>query len=208
LGSRRDAIKSDEGSSDRRAALVAAAFECIARVGFEGLRLRNVAAEVGIDHSTLHHYFRTKEDLVAAVLDQVTRRFWGTMRPDAEPVDRLHGHLTSLARMMREEPALFTVLAELDLRARHDPAVGGVLARDEAGWRGALASLFREGLDRREWTPGLDVDAAVEVVIAVVKGVRLAPERATQVLGQLERLLVSPGGVGSGDGSAGHGHAD
>jgi hypothetical protein len=49
-----------------------------------------------------------------------------------------------------------------DLRARHDPAVGSALARDEKGWRGALASLVREDVDRREWTPGLDLDAAVE----------------------------------------------
>jgi TetR/AcrR family transcriptional repressor of nem operon len=182
--------------------LVAAALQCIARVGFEGLRLRQVAAEVGIDHSTLHYYFPTKEDLVAAVLDHVTRQFWGTMHPDAVPVDRLHGHLSALAAMMREEPALFTVLAELELRARHDPAVGAALARDEAGWRAALAGLFDEGLDRGDWVSGLDVRVAVEVVIATVKGVRLAPDRAAQVLAQLERLFVA--GTGSGTASGGH----
>ena len=41
---------------DRRQALVEAAYRRIAECGFEGLRLRDVAAEVGIDHSTIHHY--------------------------------------------------------------------------------------------------------------------------------------------------------
>ena len=54
---------------DRRQALVEAAYRRIAECGFEGLRLRDVAAEVGIDHSTIHHYFPTKQALVTAVVD-------------------------------------------------------------------------------------------------------------------------------------------
>ncbi|MGH3813794.1 MAG: helix-turn-helix domain-containing protein [Pseudonocardiaceae bacterium] len=46
--------------------MVRAAFDVIAEKGFEGLRLREVAAQVGIDHSTLHYYFPTRQDLVAA----------------------------------------------------------------------------------------------------------------------------------------------
>lgn len=56
---------------DRRQALVEAAFRCIAEKGFEGLRLRDVAAKVGIDHSTLHYHFPTKEDLVAGQIERL-----------------------------------------------------------------------------------------------------------------------------------------
>ena len=177
---------------DRRDALVRAAFQCVAERGFEGLRLRLVAADAGIDHSTLHHYFQTKEDLVAAVLDHVTRQFWGTMRPDLDPAERLHHHLATLGRMIREQPELFTVLAELDLRARRDPAVRSTIARDEAGWRAALTSLFQLGADQGAWAEGLDVAAAPELVIAVVKGVRLIPDRAEAVLAEFERSLLGP----------------
>jgi AcrR family transcriptional regulator len=190
-------------SANRRAALVTAAFGCIARAGFEGLRLRAVAAEVGIDHSTVHHYFATKEDLVAAVLDHVTRQFWGTMRPEAAPAQRLHEHLTMLGRMMQQQPALFTVLAELELRARRDAAVAAVLQGDEQDWRAALSGLFREGLEHGQWTPRLDPEAAAEIVVAVVKGARLAPDRAADILGQFERLLVWGDLAGSGPAAAG-----
>ena len=53
-----------------------AAFERVAEIGFEGLRLRQVAEQVGIDHSTLHHHFATKQALVAAVAEYTTRQFW------------------------------------------------------------------------------------------------------------------------------------
>ena len=59
----------------RREVLVRSAFTAIARAGFEGLRLREVATAAGIDHSTVHHYFRTKQELVAATVAYSTGLF-------------------------------------------------------------------------------------------------------------------------------------
>ena len=60
-----------------RQALVEAAFYAIAVKGFKGLRLHDGATKVGINHSTLHPYFSTKEDLVAGVVEYATRLFKG-----------------------------------------------------------------------------------------------------------------------------------
>ena len=108
------------GPLDRRQALIRAAFAAIAERGFEGFRLRPIAVAVGIDHSTLHHYFPTKADLITAVLDHVTSQFEGTMHTDMEPAARLRHHLGEIARAVVERPELFIVLDELDLRARRD----------------------------------------------------------------------------------------
>ena len=53
---------------DRRRALVAAAYTRIANEGFEGLRTRDVAADVGVNIATLHYYFPTKEALIRGVI--------------------------------------------------------------------------------------------------------------------------------------------
>lgn len=169
----------------RREALVFAGMDCIAEKGFEGLRLRDVAARAGIDHSTLHYYFATKQDLVAAVVDHVVQQFVPTMPGTGEPTQRLHRHLIALAGMMGEQPTLFAVMSELDQRAHHDPGIRGTLLGYERGWRGVLAELFREG----RWSLALEVDAAVELVIAVAKGVSRNPQVASAVFGQLEALL-------------------
>ena len=104
--------------------LVRAAFERVAQVGFEGLRLRQVAEDAGIDHSTLHHYFATKQDLIGAVAEYATRQFWvlGESVPD-DPVDAMRAHLTGLRRMIEDWPELLVVTVELDLRARRDATV-------------------------------------------------------------------------------------
>ena len=176
-------------SDSRQQALVSAAFHHIAAKGFEGLRLRQVAAEVGINHATLHHYFPTKADLIAGVVEYATRQFWPTMPAEGGPAERLRTHLTTLDHMMQVQPELFSVLAELDLRAERDAAVKATLERYEAGWREVLTEALCEGIEQGVWKAELDAPAAVELIIATVKGVRLLPDKASDVLGQLERLL-------------------
>jgi AcrR family transcriptional regulator len=176
----------------RRQALIRAASSAIAERGLEGFRLRPIAAAVGIDHSTLHHYFRTKEELIAAVLEHVTSQLEGTMQTDLEPAARLRHHLEAIAAAMVERPDLFIVLDELDLRARRHASMAATIRHDEQGWRAALVALFEEGIRQRTWSVDLDVDASVELVIATLKGVRLRPDTAEAVVKQLCDLY-SPG---------------
>jgi AcrR family transcriptional regulator len=175
----------------RRAELVEAAFQLVASSGLEGLRLRQVAEAVGIDHSTLHHHFATKQDLISAVAEYTTRQFWSTMPAvPADPAAQLRGHLTALRTLITERPELFLVTAELDLRARRDGNVQALLHRFEDGWRARLRDLVADGTAARAWSPGVD-DDAVELIIAVVKGARLAPGTAAAVFAQLERLITA-----------------
>ena len=161
-----------------------AAFERVAEIGFEGLRLRQVAEQVGIDHSTLHHHFATKQSLIAAVAEYTTRQFWPTAPDTPDPAAALREHLDALRRLMTDRPQLFAVSAELDLRARRDPEVAAALAGYERGWRELLTELLRPGQP--------DPVAAAELVIATVKGVRLTPERAEPVFDRLAALLTEP----------------
>src|SRR2546430_75371 len=175
---------------DRRQALVEAAYRRIAECGFEGLRLRDVAAEVGIDHSTIHHYFPTKQALVTAVVDYATRQFWTSEPHAGTAADELRRHLARLARMIVERPELHIVVRELDLRARRDAEVRAVVASREEGWRISLAELFASGAPAGAWWPAADPAMAGELVIAAVKGASLDPEHAVGALHQLERLLI------------------
>jgi AcrR family transcriptional regulator len=171
---------------DRRERIVVAAFERVAEIGFEGLRLRQVAEQAGIDHSTLHHYFATKQDLVAAVAEFTTRQFWSTAPTATEPEAALREHLHALHQLIERWPRLFAVTAELDLRARRDPAVAAAMAGHEHGWRALLTGLLERG------PRPADAAAEAELVIATIKGVRLAPELAGAVFARLANLLATP----------------
>jgi AcrR family transcriptional regulator len=97
---------------ERRDSLVAAAFAVIAREGFEGLRMRGVAANAGLDHSTVHHYFASKEELIEAVVADATGRFRSTTPAAGTGAERLRAHLDALATRIVAEPELHIVLRE------------------------------------------------------------------------------------------------
>ena len=177
----------------RQDELVEAAFARVADVGFEGLRLRPVAEDVGIDHSTVHHHFATKQHLIDAVAEYTTRQFWVLGDGPDDPIAALRAHLAGLRTMLHDRPELFAVSVELDLRARRDPAVGLAMNRYEKGWREVLRSLFSAGNTQGSWNAPVNPEAATDLVIAVVKGVRLAPESAESAFAFLEELLIKGG---------------
>jgi AcrR family transcriptional regulator len=168
--------------SNRRETLVQVAFERLASHGFEGLRLRGIAEAAGIDHSTLHHYFPTRQHLIESVADFATRRFRGTPPATGTLETHLRAHLATQARMIGEHPELFNVLRELDLRATRDPAVAAVIARSDAAWRSSLLPLLTG-------KPGIEPGAAADLIIATIKGLSFNSARANAVLGQLDMLL-------------------
>jgi TetR/AcrR family transcriptional repressor of nem operon len=176
-------------AEDRRRALVKAAFGQIAKKGMEGLRLRDVAEVVGIDHSTLHHYFPAKEDLIAGVVDYATSQFWTEASLGSSPAEHLGDHLHTIGRMLQERPELFIVLRELDLRATRDAKIRAIVESREQGWRTALDARLRQGVR----DPRVDHAATVELIIVAIKGATFVPDRAAAALAQLARLLNPDG---------------
>lgn len=57
----------DDGG-DRRARIVAAATRLFAEHGFDGVSLRQVAREAGVDPALVHHYFESKDSLFSAAV--------------------------------------------------------------------------------------------------------------------------------------------
>ncbi|GAA2034241.1 TetR family transcriptional regulator C-terminal domain-containing protein [Agromyces tropicus] len=55
--------------AERREQIIAATLRLVARDGFARVTLRDVAAEVGVVHGLIRHYFSTREQLMAAAFD-------------------------------------------------------------------------------------------------------------------------------------------
>src|SRR4051794_20987400 len=119
--------KSASSREDRRSSLVLAAYRQIAAQGFEGLRTREVAAEVGVNIATLHYYFPTKEALIQGVVEHAMDLFRSTLEPGESPVDPLRAYLHAIRALLQQEPALGGVMGELFLRSSRDPALAKLM---------------------------------------------------------------------------------
>ena len=174
----------------RRQALVRAAFEQIADRGFEGLRTREVAAAVGVNIATLHYYFPTKEALIRGVLELAMQRFRPTLRSDGSSGDQLRNHLEAVQRLLREEPLLGIVLAELALRSARDPAMAQIIEETNEAWHRTVRGLLRRAARDGHLRPELDSEDVAAIVITTLRSMTLpATARSDRAVRQLERWL-------------------
>jgi AcrR family transcriptional regulator len=192
---------------DRRQALIAAAFNQIADRGFEGLRTREVASEVGVNIATLHYYFPTKEALISGVLDFAMGRFRSTLAPHGAAATQLRNHLRAVRRLLRDEPQLGTVMAELALRSTRDPAIARILEETNGAWHRTVRGLLKRAARDGHLRPELASEDVAALVVATLTSMTLPspgdPARADQALRQLERWLGISGGKRDRDASTG-----
>ena len=76
-----------------RAEIVAAAERHFAERGFEATRLEDIATEVGIRRAAIFYYFGDKQELYAAVLDEVFGDWTAALPTGGSPAERLEASL-------------------------------------------------------------------------------------------------------------------
>ncbi|MFF9839640.1 TetR/AcrR family transcriptional regulator [Streptomyces sp. NPDC013740] len=118
---------------ERRAALVDAAIEVLARDGARGLTFRAVDTEAAVPPGTASNYFANRDDL----LTQAGARVYERLQPDAETIERQRTASPDLAtytQLMRELVGRvssfrtgYLALLELRLEATRRPALRQVL---------------------------------------------------------------------------------
>src|SRR5574338_885355 len=79
---------------ETRAQIVAAAERHFAERGFEATRLDDIAADVGIRPAAIFYHFGDKQELHAAVLDEILKGAIGTLPSDGSIAERLQASLT------------------------------------------------------------------------------------------------------------------
>lgn len=175
-----------------------AAYRSIAAKGFEGLRTRDIANEVGVNIATLHYYFPTKEDLIRGVVNHARHRFASTMPGPGSPVAQLARHLRATRLLLLNEPELSRVLGELALRAPRDPSLAEIMRETDDVWYRALHRLLERGIAEGGLAGGLEAGPAAAAIMAALKGASLPttavlnPDLVEQTFIQLGRWLGLP----------------
>lgn len=187
-------IKSDYPTADRKMELVKTACSTLSEKGFEGLRIRDVASQVGINPATMYYYFPNKEALIASVVDFVYMHLGITSEEaPGTPKEQLHAHLTRLYRQMRDEPGLFAVFAEIQLRAGRTTS-SQKFQEYENIWHKKLENLLQTGIRQGYWPNYLDPDQVASAIILMMQGAGLQatinPRRIESSITQLERWLT------------------
>ena len=154
----------DAERGDTRAKILDAAFRRLATEGYAALSVREIARDAGVNHALINYHFRTKDQLVIAVLDAANQQLLARQAAMYAGAERLRAEVGRGAPLLRERP-------RLGLRARAGRAVGGEpvqrrAAREvpaaPAGLEAARARGGARGARRRSRRSGVELPRAVQ----------------------------------------------
>jgi AcrR family transcriptional regulator len=157
-------IASPEGPDDRIPALIRSAFIRLAAAhGYRGVKMAEVAAGAGMSRQNLYRYYRNREELYRATLDELFDRFWQGAEPLFENFDDSLSEQINLMAMVvvAQQPDILRLLAD---PSQHELSLS-LLRRYYARVLGALL--------RQRGVQNLDRDR-MDVIIAMVSGASLA----------------------------------
>src|SRR3954464_13358405 len=87
---------------ETKAKILDAAFKRLAREGYAALSLREIARDAGVNHALINYHFRSKDQLVIAVLDHANQRL-------LERQSRMYAAPGGFAEKCRPPPGVFHI---------------------------------------------------------------------------------------------------
>jgi len=188
---------------DRKSELVEIAYRLIVLNGLEGFRIRQVAAEAGIDNGTLHYHFPSKEALILGVVDYLmedlknNRAVWKDAEQTA--LDELRMEFEDIRLRLRHTPEQFIVLSDLAVRSWRDPVVAKIFRKLDDGWHAHLVAMLERGIEQGIFRNNLNVPLCARAMMVALRGIgyqsrlprRKVDELLSELAAQTERWITA-----------------
>lgn len=160
----------------RKGEIINAAEEVFTQKGFDEARMDDIAERTGLSKGTLYLYFRSKDDLIAAILERIIGREFRQLEhldeADATATETLRNLTRLLTKdllgMLRIMPIIYSFLA-LAFRNKHiQKALKGYINR----YLNILTPVIQRGIDSGEFR-AVDAHEAAIALAGVVEGTLL-----------------------------------
>ena len=150
-----------------RAKLLASAAREFGRAGLERANVDSISLAAGCAKGTIYNYFRSKEELFLAVVEQASAEAAasGLASPDASTRERLKGILAGFCVWAREHDPFARVLVRECLMGT--PALHPRVIRAEAPLVEELEAIVRQGVRRGEIRDDVPAELLARAIAAL-----------------------------------------
>ncbi len=168
-------------ADQRRIEIIQAFSQCVIDQGAAGASVRKIADAAGVKPSTLHHYFKNREEIIEEAVVYFTDRIFEDFREQVATMGVVTG-LTGTDRMNQGMEFIFSkgminedhtgFFLECLVVARHNPRIRATIADLFRRFRGAIVDQLEqiEGVERLE-TPQKALLAST--IVAIHEGIEL-----------------------------------
>ena len=157
--------------ADRRDEILVAAQACFARAGFHQTSMQEICAEAQMSPGNLYRYFRSKEDIIAAIAER--DRAETAQQFAAVGQGNFFDGLAALAQHHLVERSLEEVAlcAEIMAESRRSPEIARLAQDCERDIRAGITAMLRRAQEAGEIDAALDLDAASRVLMILGDGI-------------------------------------
>jgi AcrR family transcriptional regulator len=134
-----------------RERILQAAFTVLSRQGYENTSIKDIAEEAGVAQGLVHYYFKSKQQLVLAVLIEVCRQVELKDAVGEAGAVAAFQNFKEMLRSSRDTHALYIQLIGVGL---HDAELGAGVRDFVRTDRGHTEDIARQVLAERELDPG------------------------------------------------------
>ncbi len=154
--------------------ILAAATNEFCRAGLAGAKLDVIALEAGVSKQLIHHYFRTKAELYAEVMEEVTAlAIQQVSKPDYEslgPEEALREFFAGVFELFVRWPFLSGLFNDQGLYGGEHLPECRELKRRSPELMARLTAIFRAGQEQGCFRPELQPDAVFAIAIMAMTG--------------------------------------
>jgi AcrR family transcriptional regulator len=154
-------------------AIVQAALDSMEKYGMEGLTVRKIAAEANVNVAAINYHFRSKENLLAQVLDLASANAFRSIDEEVPALtgkdveSQLQEFLTNFSRGLVEYPNVSRVLIH---KLMFDDQPGDPVTRRLKEFLQALAERFARLRDTDRDNPEVRLDTAKLISVLICMG--------------------------------------
>lgn len=177
---------------DTREKILQAAFAVLSREGYENTSIKDIAEQAGVAQGLVHYHFKSKQQLVVAVLVEVCQKM---NVYTAEGVAGAMAAFENFKVLLRERPDAHSLYIQLIGVGLHDQEIGSAIRENILTSRGHVEDLARQVLAEREAdpTPARAIAGAVQAgVIGIMVQKMVDPEfNADEAIDALAAMSLS-----------------
>jgi len=155
----------------RQEQIAEAALGLVANYGVRRLSVAAVARRVGLVPSGIYRHFKSKDQMLAAVLDLIEKRMLANVEAAREetpdPLDRLHGVFLRHIRFIREGRAIPQIIFSDDVHAGH-PEKKQRVRQIVGAYLGRIREFVEEGQHQGSIRPDLDPESVALLFIGMI----------------------------------------
>lgn len=163
-------------AAERKAQIIKATIECIARFGYHNFSMQDVARVADVSKGIIHYYFLNKEDLMMAVLEKVAGDIEGllvgTSDQASNPVERLKSIIRICFNIVKEQKEYYCINIDFWTQINQKEKVRQTVATHYSKFRSSLATVIQDGINAGAFKT-MDASHAASLIISMVDGVGL-----------------------------------